>query len=350
MSDEVTAQGTPVSKKRDASSPLQESIEIRKKSKSHIQGSADKSLEDIDESCSNNDSSDSEADQSKIPLSNSENMASKSVSTDSRLSDEDIDRIALRVKSIMTSEIKLIIDSSICETKKEYDAKIRKLETNYDAKIQKLESENSNLREEVEDLRSELCGFKQDIVNMKWRDDENEQYSRRNSLRISGVSETDTRPADDIVLEIANKYNINVRLSDIDRSHRVGREMSDKTRAILVKFTSYRAKREFMLKKKDLAEGLYFNEDLTKTRGELLYESRKLFKAGHLLGAWSYSGKVYVKDANGAKYEVRSIEEVHRFASRSPITRRQKQNKAAANSNETDRFVSELPMDVQSSA
>lgn len=314
MSDEVTAQGTPVSKKRDASSPLQESIEIRKKSKSHIHGSPDKSLEDIDESCSNTDSSDSEADQSKIPLSNSENfenMASKSVSTDSRLSDDDIDRIALRVKSIMTSEIKLIVDSSIRETRQEYDDKIRKLETNYDTKIQKLESENSNLREEVEDLRSELCGFKQDIVNMKWRDDENEQYSRRNSLRISGVSETDTRPADDIVLEIANKYNINVSLSDIDRSHRVGREMSDKTRAILVKFTSYRAKREFMLKKKDLAEGLYFNEDLTKTRGELLYESRKLFKAGHLLGAWSYSGKVYVKDANGAKYEVKSIEEVN---------------------------------------
>ena len=125
-------------------------------------------------------------------------MTSTSVSTDSRLPDDDIDRIALRVKSIMTSEIKLIIDSGICETKKEYDDKIRKLETSYDAKIQKLESENSYLRKEVEDLQSELCGFKQDIANMKWRDDENEQYSRRNSLRISGVSETDTRPADDI--------------------------------------------------------------------------------------------------------------------------------------------------------
>ena len=125
-------------------------------------------------------------------------MTSTSVSTDSRLSDENIDRIALRVKTIMTSEIKFIIDSSICETKKEFDDKIRKLEISYDAKIQKLESENSNLREEVEDLWSELCGLKQDIVNMKWRNDENEQYSRRNSLRnqVYGIVQTLMRRSD----------------------------------------------------------------------------------------------------------------------------------------------------------
>ena len=62
ISDKVIAQEPPVSKKRDASSPLQESTEIRKESKSHIQGSADNYLGDIDESCSNTDSSYSEVD------------------------------------------------------------------------------------------------------------------------------------------------------------------------------------------------------------------------------------------------------------------------------------------------
>ena len=55
--------------------------------------------------------------------------------------------------------------------------------------------------------------------------------------------------------------------------------------AILVKFSCYRAERAFMMKKKDLKVGLYFNEDLTKVGSELISKTRKLFKAERLFGA-----------------------------------------------------------------
>ena len=68
---------------------------------------------------------------------------------------------------------------------------------------------------------------------MKWRDDELEQYSRRNSLRISGVQEDDPRFTDHIVMDIAKKYDIDVEFKDIDRSHHVGNKTDGKNRAIL---------------------------------------------------------------------------------------------------------------------
>ena len=49
--------------------------------------------------------------------------------------------------------------------------------------------------------------------------------------------------------------------NDIDRSHRVGERRDGSHRSLLVKFTSYKAKKAFMKKKKELAEGLF----LTRT-------------------------------------------------------------------------------------
>lgn len=256
-------------------------------------------------------------------------MASNAVPSGSRLSDDDIDRIVLQVRAIIMSEMKILIDSSIRETKREYDDRIKKLETKYDFRIQKLETDNGDLKDENDELRSELCEVRIDIGNMKWKDDEIEQYSRRNSLRISGIQESDTRPPDDIVLELANEYNINIEQSDIDRSHRTGKEEEGNVRAILVKFTSYRARREFMSKKQDLADGIYFNEDLTRLRGEILYESRKLFKADRLFGAWSFAGRVFVKDTKGEKHEVKSVDDVIRLASRRLVKRTANQKKSA---------------------
>lgn len=51
------------------------------------------------------------------------------------------------------------------------------------------------------------------------------------------------------------------------------------------------------MKKKDLKAGLYFNEDLTKVRSELLFKARKLFTAERLFGAWFFGGSIYVRDA-----------------------------------------------------
>lgn len=65
-----------------------------------------------------------------------------------------------------------------------------------------------------------------------------------------------------------------------------------------------------MKKKKELGEGLYFNEDLTKDRGELLYEARKCRKANKLKGAWSFDGRIYIKDLLNNTHEIKSLIEI----------------------------------------
>ena len=153
---------------------------------------------------------------------------------------------------------------------------------------------------------------------MKW----NGTTTSCSSLRISGIQEDDPCSTDKIVLDTAKEHDIYVEFKDIDRSHCVGNKVDGKSRAILVKFTSYKTTQAFMEKKKDLKDDFYFNEDLTKLRSNLLFKAHKVYKADQLNGAWSYNGKVYVKDAKNGKYEIKSETDIDKLASRKPISRK----------------------------
>ena len=336
MSDDL--QPSVVSKKRDASSPLQNPSDSYKRTK-QAQQASEKLLSDINDSYTAVDETLHTLNTSALPdlpdsddsvisvSSETETTAEKKQNMSSRLSEEDIDRIALAVRSIMIPDIEATIDKRIGVMKSQYDAKIKGLQTDntkLQSRVDELETENADLRADVADMQNE-------IDDVKWRGDELEQYSRRNSFRISGISEDDPRSTDQIAIDIANKYEIDIDIRDIDRSHRVGTKTVGKTRAILIKCTSYRAKRAFMEKKQDLGDDLYFNDDLTRHRSSLLYKARRIFKADRLNGAWSYNGKVYIKDAKDVKHEVKSESAIDELASKNPINRK-KDTKSRASS------------------
>ena len=74
-------------------------------------------------------------------------------------------------------------------------------------KVTSLEKEYKDLRERVEKLEAKA--------------DAAIQYSRRNCLRIVGVSEDDDTDA--YVLDLSRAIGAEVTLNDIERSHRMGR-------------------------------------------------------------------------------------------------------------------------------
>ena len=87
-----------------------------------------------------------------------------------------------------------------------------------------------------------------------------------------------------------------------------------------------------MERKQDLEDDLFFNDDLTKLRSNLLYKARKSFKADRLNEAWSYNGNVYVKDAKDENYEVKSESAIDKLSSKRPIGRRRDAGNGATSS------------------
>ena len=229
------------------------------------------------------------------------------------LSDEDICRIAEKMKQLLSKEINILVEKTVA-------VKVAPLQT------------------EITNLKTSLAKVQKDLKDVTVRNDDLEQYSRRSCLRISGIPEQGIDDTTKAVLDLADKCGVNVRVEDIDRSHRVGKPKTIETddgedfgsisdepqpqpqaptqsREIIVKFRSSDARLELLKARKFCRERklkIYINEDLTKTRKNLAFACRKLKKDAKSTVAktWVYNGNVFIQDNDDNKVRVTTMEDL----------------------------------------
>ena len=193
--------------------------------------------------------------------------------------------------------------------------RLEKIHDDYEKRLREVEAKNMQLGVENAEL-------KQRVVNCEAEIEELQQYGRRNAVRITnGWPETDDENTDELVLKITNKFmGLDIKPDQISRSHRVGRynPQGQTPRAILVKFTSYRIRESVYKARKKLrrhkdAREIYINEDLTKMRAQLSAKARRLKADKWILDAWTYDGRIFVKDTNNRTHLVKNDSDLDRF-------------------------------------
>ena len=160
--------------------------------------------------------------------------------------------------------------------------------------------------------------------------DDQEQYSRRQCLRIYGVKEKANENTDDLVLEIAKMMKVSIDPRDIDRSHRitprhvasslapVSASSSNSTplpesrpKPIIVKFSRYNARHLMYASKSKLKNsGIVIREDLTSLRQDLFYRAKK---HPNTKFTWSNDGKIFSLTKNGHKVSIRNASDIERL-------------------------------------
>ena len=163
------------------------------------------------------------------------------------------------------------------------------------------------------------------VRELEAKNDELEQYSRRNSLRISGIPEDPFEDVSEKTLELI-KTDLGKKdftISAIDRVHRVGTKTNGaQPRSILVKFATYRERAAVYKRRSSLKDrvgaSIYINEDLTKSRATLLYKARKAKKDKTILDCWTADGNILVKDWRGRVANIRHEEDLQRVAMEKP--------------------------------
>jgi len=180
--------------------------------------------------------------------------------------------------------------------------KLKMVVTEKDEKIALLEKECDGLNERCQTLDHA-------IVNLQGKCDELEQYTRRNSLRLSGVTEKDGEDCYDNTLSILNKHlslSPPLALDDIDRLHRTGRTRTDgKPRQIIIKFTRYTQRQRVMERGRYFKNTpFYLNEDLTKHRNQLLFHARKAKRDKLIRDCWTTDGRIMVKGLDEKRHQI----------------------------------------------
>ncbi|MES9883009.1 MAG: hypothetical protein ABW185_19250 [Sedimenticola sp.] len=172
------------------------------------------------------------------------------------------------------------------------------------------EQENVKLRADLNDLRSAI--------------DDQEQYSRRSCLRISGIVGDDGSPSENVehkLLTLAATHKIPIKTEDIDIAHRLGKPSPGYNRPVIVKFGNSKARQSVLEARKSLGS-VYVNEDLTKYRQNLHYHARKLVRDKKLDRTWIGGGKVFARfpfSAPGTKVLIRSMADIDNIREGKPL-------------------------------
>ena len=165
---------------------------------------------------------------------------------------------------------------------------------------------------ELNKYKEEMKMLKTKLDKVEARIEEQEQYSRRTSLRFHNVPvPTDDngdiiKPinTDALVLDICNKnLKLNLNTRDIGRSHPIG-EIKDGKIAIIVRFLSYR-QRQLVFNSKRYLKGnkskIFIAENLTKHRYDLLHRLNTLREKDIIHSFWTHDGSIIVKTTENAR-------------------------------------------------
>ena len=167
-----------------------------------------------------------------------------------------------------------------------------------------LKAENNELKETLAEERGATRVLTNEL-------NEQQQYSRKNNIRIFGLRDTDPKEnafaTEDIVIQMfRNKLKKEILHSDIEIAHRVGRFSPDRDRAIIVRFISRKAKADVIYHRRSLkGSGISIAEDLTSKNVRRLTQLKDL---DCVTQSWSYDGKLFAKNSQNAVREVKGLE------------------------------------------
>ena len=223
------------------------------------------------------------------------------------LSDNDVMRVALQVKLMISDEIDRLVRE-----------KVESATYDFRNAIEALRIENKELRGNLSDMEMKL----------ESRIDELEQYSRRSCIRVAGISESDNENTDEIVLELASRLDVKIERNDIEVSHRVGRSKYQssvnnapsgrqiKSREIIVKFRNHQARLDLLKARSTLRERkekIYINEDITQYKRNLSYQCRELTREKKIAKTWVYGGNVFISDRDGNRVKVSHVTDLDKY-------------------------------------
>lgn len=165
---------------------------------------------------------------------------------------------------------------------------------------------------ELETAKASVSGLKEKLkrVNRKCHleGEQRDQYSRRETLRVSGVTYKRGEDTTNLMCRIACSVGVTISPSDISVSHRNGRRVGDAPRPILCRFVRRETKNMILSNRKLAAsittgdEGepvrIFIDENLTPMRAKICTKLRKDKIPHH-----TKDGKVYISTSEN-EYKV----------------------------------------------
>ena len=169
-----------------------------------------------------------------------------------------------------------------------------------------MESVLKELKAEIAVLEGKVKTLEDTIEKVVAKANDNEQYSRRQNVRVTGFVEEEEEEencAEKFVNLCREKISLDVNDEIVDRTHRVGEKEEGANRAI-VRLKTHKDKLTILRNRRNLrGSGFYINDDLTNINKKLSYTAR--VTCSNVDTSWTVDGKIFVKrKSDGRRFQV----------------------------------------------
>lgn len=211
-----------------------------------------------------------------------------------------IDSLKQQLKSYFDKELEKVYTKiqSLEERATTADERVERLECrihDLEADLESVKNTSKRLEDKGKENAEEIGQVKYAIKTREIQMNDLEQYTRANNIRIYGL---DDRNRDENVEEttlvviqfLKNKLDIDLKETDIDIAHRLGKFSDDANRPVICRFVS-RMNKQKVMKNRRLLKGSVFviKEDLTRKNAKLLQDTSEV---ENVEAAWSDQGKI----------------------------------------------------------
>ena len=182
----------------------------------------------------------------------------------------------------------------------------------FKVEIDEIKTKQLALEERVKSMSENIAINYDHGRDLQFLMDRHEQYSRKNSVRIRGVTEQNEEDIEMVTIETLKKeLGVCIEKPEIDIVHRVGRRQDNKPRSILVKFLSHKTKEKVMRAKKN-AKNVKVSEDLAPGIKRIFDEVSSNRRFLNIDSVWTIDGRIKLRYVNNPNtFEIRSYADYH---------------------------------------
>ncbi|XP_062566342.1 uncharacterized protein MCAP_0864-like [Saccostrea cucullata] len=210
-------------------------------------------------------------------------------------------------KTIKVSDIQTVVRSVVEKLFSRYQEKFEK---KLNDEVVKLREENEKLHQENKDLQKEIREHEEVLNDLHNRTEENEwmtrsaiskanfneQYSRKNNLKIHGLPEKKGEEPLQVVNEVLEEVGEQIKEDDVLAIHRIPGK-KDQHRPIIIKLKTVEAKVKVMKKRSDIKELELQNDVKVKVTDDVTQENAalitRLLQDHRISAAWYFNGHIY---------------------------------------------------------
>lgn len=149
------------------------------------------------------------------------------------------------------------------------------------AEVKELQTEVKDLKKSANESKTGIETLKEQIKDLQQRQNYQEDYNRRNNLRISGIEEKPGESWEDTAVSVSKLIKEKLQLPDVklERAHRTGPALSSRSRVIIARFEKF-SEREAVIRnaKKLKGSNMYIDEDLCPASLEIRKSQVPLMK------------------------------------------------------------------------